>query len=332
LALFILNINKIHTHNSPLVSVVVTTKDEERNIDLCLQSILLQTYKSIEIIVVDNYSTDRTCEISKSYDVKVLLKGPERSAQRNFGMINIATGKYVLYLDADMIISPLLIEECVSYLETHQVSALHIKELVLGANFFGKVRRFEREFYDGTVIDGARIFLRKDFIRAGGFDESIFKAGSGEDWDIDKSLKLFGQIHLLPHQASKRILDWHLSDFINSKGVRYQPNLAVIYHNESEFILADYLKKKLYYTKGFDGYIKKWGKDDPDVCMQFSPIYRFFGVFTEQQKWKLLIGNIPLSIGVFFLRFLVGIIFIYSKIQKKLPFKNTCESLHTPRT
>jgi len=71
-----------------LVSVIITTRNEEKNIENCLQSIWMQTYPhdKIEIIVVDNNSTDRTKEIVARYTEKVYNFGPERSAQRNFGV------------------------------------------------------------------------------------------------------------------------------------------------------------------------------------------------------------------------------------------------------
>ena len=71
----------------PLVSVVITTRNEEKNIENCLMSIQEQTYKHIEIIVIDNNSSDKTKELSKQYTNKVFNQGPERSAQRNYGMI-----------------------------------------------------------------------------------------------------------------------------------------------------------------------------------------------------------------------------------------------------
>ena len=68
------------------VSVIVTTKNEEKNIENCLRSIKAQTYpqEKIEIIVVDNNSTDKTKEIGKRYTERVYNFGPERSAQRKF--------------------------------------------------------------------------------------------------------------------------------------------------------------------------------------------------------------------------------------------------------
>jgi len=58
----------------------------------------------MEIIVVDNNSQDKTKEIAYRYTDKVYNFGPERSAQRNFG-VKQAAGKYILYLDADMVLS-----------------------------------------------------------------------------------------------------------------------------------------------------------------------------------------------------------------------------------
>lgn len=97
----------------PLVSVVVTTRNEERNIGNCLRSIREQTYPNIEIIVVDNNSDDRTKEISANFTDKVYNVGPERSAQRNHGLLKVAVGKYRAYFDADMLLAPDLIQSCV---------------------------------------------------------------------------------------------------------------------------------------------------------------------------------------------------------------------------
>lgn len=102
----------------PLISVIIPTYNEERNITTCLEAIFRQDYPHdrLEIIVVDNNSTDRTKEMAKKYTDKVYNKGPERSAQRNFG-VNKAQGKYILYLDADMILSENVVSECVGKCE-----------------------------------------------------------------------------------------------------------------------------------------------------------------------------------------------------------------------
>jgi len=292
----------------PLVSIVINTKNEEKNIQNCLDSIKSQDYKEIEIIVVDNNSADKTKEISKKYTKKIFNIGPERSVQKNYGILKIARGKYVMHIDADMILSPSLVGACVDLLEKKRFVALHIPEIVLGRKYFSKVRRFERSFYDSTPIDGARFFLRDVFIKTGGFDEKLYAC---EDWDLDKKIKKIGKIGLLNQEEEEEEEDtWKLKEIILKKGVNPQEYRCVIYHNESEFDLKKYLNKKRYYSVNFKEYINKWSKEDPDIKKQFGVYYRFFGVFIEKNKWKRFFSKPQLVLGMYFLRFLVGITFV----------------------
>lgn len=269
--------------NLPLVSIIITTKNEEKNIENCIKSVLEQNYPKdrMEIIVVDNDSSDKTQEIARKYTDKVFNKGPERSAQRNFGMIEKSGGKYAMYLDADMVLSKSVVKDCVEKIEANSgLMALCVSEIVTGKKFFSKVRRFERSFYDGTVIDCVR-FIRKDVLeKSGGFDADLT---GPEDWDLDKKIRSIGAVGLVK---------------------------TPIYHNEAEFDLKKYLSKKGYYAKSFDNYINKWGKNDPDIKKQFGFYYRFFGVFTENGKWFKIIKHPVLTSGMFFLRLLVGVRFL----------------------
>jgi len=274
--------------NNPLVSIIVTTKNEGKNIEACLESIKAQTYAEIELIVIDNFSADQTLGIARKYTTNVYQKGPERSTQRNYGMLEKSTGEYLMYLDADMTLSPSLVNACVKFIREKECDALHISEIVTGINYWSKVRRFERSFYDGTVIDGARFFTKEIFISINGFDENIT---GPEDWDIDKKIKQIGKICLLPNENLQN----------------------VIFHNEAEFDMKKYLSKKSYYSKSFETYIDKWGKTDGDIKKQFGLYYRYIGVFTENGKWKKLILNPHLTIGMFILRILVGLAFIKNK-------------------
>ena len=292
----------------PLVSIVITTKNEENNIENCLASIIEQTYPNIEVIVVDNNSTDKTFEIALKFTNKVFNKGPERSTQRNYGMSKVASGKYVMFLDADMILGPKATETCVSMSENGNWIALHIPEYVLGTKYFTRVRRFERSFYNGTVIDGARFFKKSTFIKVGGFDETL---SGPEDWDIDKKIKQIGRIGLIPSSSEylKENL-WKHKRFVIERGVNPRGKWNSIFHNESEFGLQNYLVKKKYYSKSLNKYITKWGINDPDIQKQTGVWYRFFGVFLERGKWRHLLQKPLLIPGICLLRVLTGIIFL----------------------
>ena len=291
-----------------LVSIIVTTKNEEKKIADCLLSLTEQTYSNFEIILVDNNSLDNTREIALKFTDKIFTKGPERSAQRNYGMINIAQGKYVMFLDADMILGPKAVETCVSMVESGLWVALHIPEFVLGKNYFSQVRRFERSFYNGTVIDGARFFKKSVFEEVGGFDETM---SGPEDWDIDKKIKHIGPIGLLPLISEyPKASSWKNTRLVVESGVDPNGKWNSIFHNESEFKLVEYLSKKKYYSASIDRYTKKWGRNDPDIRKQMSIGYRFFGVFLENSRWKRFLLNPYLIPGIYLLRFLVGLQFL----------------------
>lgn len=268
------------------VSIVVTTRNEERHISSCLESVLRQDYprEKMEIIVVDNSSTDRTKEIASRFTPSVFDHGPERSAQRNFGIAQ-ARGRYILYLDADMTLGEGLIKECVEKCGREGLAGLYIPERIIGEGFWIKVRDFERSFYDGTCIDAARFFSRETALAIDGFDENL---NGPEDWDFDRRLRAAGELGI---------------------------SSAAIFHDEGRFNLRRYLKKKSYYSLGFADYIAKWGRDDPKIKKQFGFRYRYLGVFLEGGKWKRLTGHPLLAGGMIFLRFAVGLVYLSSRLS-----------------
>lgn len=99
-----------------LISVIVTAYNIEQYLPRCMDSLLAQTYENLEIIVVDDGSTDGTPEICDSYaeksgKVQVIHKengGP--SAARNAG-VKVAKGEYIGYVDGDDWIEPEMYEE-----------------------------------------------------------------------------------------------------------------------------------------------------------------------------------------------------------------------------
>lgn len=203
---------------SKTVSIIVTTKNEERNIGRFLQSTKDQTYSNIEIIVVDNNSTDKTKDIAREYTSKVFDKGPERSAQRNLG-VSKAKGEYVVILDADMELTPRVIEDCIETLEKENLKALVIPEKTVGEGFISNVRKFEREMYMGDLtIEVARFFDKKIFNEFGGYDLALT---GPEDYD-------------LPYRISKKYKIGRAHEYL--------------YHHEAALTLPTLLQKRYYYA------------------------------------------------------------------------------------
>ncbi|MEX2055026.1 MAG: glycosyltransferase family A protein, partial [Candidatus Andersenbacteria bacterium] len=159
---------------NPLVSIIVPTKNSAQFLGRCLQSIKEQTYQNIELIVVDNSSTDATQEIARKYTDKVFTKGPERSAQRNLGAAQ-SKGKYLLFIDSDMEVSPQVVAACIEKIS----SAPHIKAIIIpeesfGEGFWAQCKKLEKSFYIGVDwMEAARFFDRIVFEEVKGYDERM---------------------------------------------------------------------------------------------------------------------------------------------------------------
>jgi glycosyltransferase involved in cell wall biosynthesis len=287
--------------NSRTISVVITTRNEEKNISNVISACLVQTCAPMEIVVVDNHSTDDTCAIARSLGATVATCGPERSAQRNYGISQIASGDVIIYLDADMTPTATLFQACLNALND-DVVALHIDEMILGNSYLARIRRFERSFYSGTVIDGVRCFRREDFNRLGGFDESL--PPGPEDWDLDLRFAAIGTVRLVGNSGGS--LGPIAETVLGITNTPVPHGYVGILHNESRLSLREYLAKKSYYFNGLTAYVAKWGRSHPVVRAQMSPRNRLFGVFLRPGTLMRFLSKPHLAIGVLSIRLLVA--------------------------
>lgn len=115
----------MNNKNQPLVSVIMTAYNAGRFISEALESILNQTYKNLEIIVVDDGSTDETYQMVMRYarqdkriQVYRLEKNVGPSLASNFA-IPKARGEYIARMDADDVSTPERIEKQVAFLKSH---------------------------------------------------------------------------------------------------------------------------------------------------------------------------------------------------------------------
>ena len=294
----------------PKVVVIVATKMEELNIGNCLLSIKKQLYENVAVIVIDAFSTDSTVKLAKAFTKEVYSAEGGLARQRNYGISKMGDAKYLVFIDADMILPPGLIGACVAQMENNdKISGLFIDEIILGKSYLSRVRRFERSFYSGTAVDAGRFYRATDVLKVGGFDENPLVTNSVEDWDFDHKIRKLGDICLL--NVGKLECDekeWEQRSFVLSKGGSGSD--FVIYHNESEFSLVKYLHKKSFYASNFDLYINKWGANDYYVNRQFSFIYRYFTIFLENEKWKKFFLGFFFVPGLYFLRIFVGLVYL----------------------
>lgn len=172
-----------HPGELPLVSVIIPAKNSAGTVAACIRSVLAQTYPRIEILLVDNFSTDGTPDVARGFPgVNVFEAGDERSAQVNVGA-EMASGKYLYRVDSDFVLEPRLVEEAVTrcVLDGYKVVTIHnTSDPTQGV--WARVRKLERDCYsdDDTHI-AARFFDRDAFRAVGGFDEALI---ASEDYDL----------------------------------------------------------------------------------------------------------------------------------------------------
>lgn len=195
------------TSDQPLVSVVVPAFNASAYIERTLRSAIRQTYTALEIIVVNDGSTDDTAkrveQIAMSDSRIRLLTTPNRgvAAARNTG-IEASSGQFVAFLDADDLWHRTKIEKQVNALnrlptQWAAVYALHYlindeDEIIQGGSSDGaRGYIYARHLSFKYVGNGSALLVRRDVAQEiGGFDSSYAAAGIGGCEDLDFELKL----------------------------------------------------------------------------------------------------------------------------------------------
>jgi glycosyltransferase involved in cell wall biosynthesis len=250
--------------NNPLVSLLVHTKNSERTIEKHLESIKNQSYKNIEIIAVDNHSTDNTVQILKKYTKHVFTFGPERSAQRNYGAKK-ASGDYLLVPDSDMQLTKDVVLECVQLvIKNPEIKAVVIPEKSIGIGFWAACKALERSCYLGdSTIEAARFFDKKVFWEMGGYDEKIT---GPEDWD-------------LPQRIKNKYRIGRINSFI--------------IHDEGNLHFKTLLRKKYYYGQQLSRYLSKHSSKTTITQTMYFLRPAFY------RNWKKLLVDPFHTVGMF---------------------------------
>ena len=198
------------TLDSPLVSILILTMNHENFIEQACESAFSQTYPHLEIILLDNASTDSTFELAKEKLQQGNVPHKTYKNENSFGvaknlnfLLSKAQGKYVGILSGDDWWDPKMIAEKVNYIqekkcdfvlsdgykywqENGQLTEAYSgkdKEKVIGmlGNFFHENVTENRTVNVGT-------FVKKDVLDLHPFDETI----QTEDWDMNLRLTNLG--------------------------------------------------------------------------------------------------------------------------------------------
>jgi glycosyltransferase involved in cell wall biosynthesis len=245
--------------------VIVPTLNSGRTLKACLASVRAQYGVDVELIVVDNSSTDDTPGIARCYADVFASGGPERSAQRNYGA-SVAKGEYFLFVDSDMVLSPSVVVDCVTTIRKTNANAVIVPEQSTGTGFWAACRALEKSCYQGDdLVEAARFFPRRVFEEVGGFDETLT---GPEDWDLTDRV---------------------------AGGTRLPRSKSQIIHDEGAVGLRAAMAKKRYYASSFPTY---WGKHASRRRWQSNPVFRK----AYLRNWRRLVRHPILTAGFLVLK------------------------------
>jgi glycosyltransferase involved in cell wall biosynthesis len=178
----------------PDVSVVVPAYNEERVIAACLDSLLAQTQEHLEVLVVDDGSTDRTAQVATSRGIPVVClehRGPARA--RNIGA-SLARGRAVVFADADLRLDAGCVERLVGPILSGEETATYTREIGVANpdDRWGACWSLHRGVPRGAYMPrglpdrwaNLRAVERDAFLRVGGYDD----VGYGEDMTLAPKL------------------------------------------------------------------------------------------------------------------------------------------------
>lgn len=227
--------------NNPLVSVIIPAYNSGKYIAQAIDSVLGQTYGPIEIIVINDGSTDDTGDIVKAYGDKVRSihqenQGP--SAARNAGITG-AKGEYIAFLDADDAWLPGKIEKQVKVMEKRPELGL----VCSGSYVVDKDDRVITEWnmpesgeetfesvYDQNFILCLTVMVRKECLdKVGLFDGSLFLS---QDYDLWLRIIKHYPFHYVNEPLARYRV--HSTNITRSIRKRYDNNLAVV--NKPEIV------------------------------------------------------------------------------------------------
>lgn len=200
----------------PQVSVIVTTKNEEKYIESCLKSIRSQTFKNFELIVSDAESNDSTVKIARKYADKVIVKKTNVAAGRNFGATT-SRGEILVFVDADTVLLSDTLEKIVGAFKKKNVIGASCPALPLSTEekyiwfylFYNRFAKFSIRLKKPSIAGFFCAYRKDAFDKIGGFDENV---GVLEDFHLSIRISKLGKIKFVESTlvltSHRRLKDW----------------------------------------------------------------------------------------------------------------------------
>jgi glycosyltransferase involved in cell wall biosynthesis len=168
----------------PLVTIVIPCFNYARFLPAAIESAVGQTYRPVEVIVVDDGSTDNSAEVAAMYPVRLVRQRNQGSAAATNTGVQAGNGAFHVRLDADDVLYPRFVERTVGALQANPEAVLAYTESQYFGTRSGKVpfAAFDPELLaEGSYATCCALFRRSAWDEVGGLDSSMQLC---EDWDL----------------------------------------------------------------------------------------------------------------------------------------------------
>lgn len=252
------------------VSIIIPVYNIEKYIERCIESIINQSYSNIEIIVVNDGSTDKSTNICENFKVKdsrikIINKiNGGLSSARNTGL-DAATGEFIMFVDGDDWIDTYCIESCLEVVENNT-------DVVL----FPYIREYHDKSLKNDIFQEDKIIFIDDDVR-----EKILKRLFGiEGEDIRRPDRLedistaWGKLYKLELIKNIRFVDtkiigtedvwFNVNSFLNAKNIIFTKKTYYHYFKENDTSLTQ--------------------KYNPYLFERWQNLYRYMEKFIEENK------------------------------------------------
>jgi glycosyltransferase involved in cell wall biosynthesis len=289
----------IDSKNQPLLSVIIPTFNHANYIKSAIDSVLAQTYKNIEIVIVDNFSIDDTEAIIKNYDEDQISYHKYNNhgviaASRNYGVIH-AKGMILAFLDSDDVWEREKIDLQIPHLLSGKLACVATNYTAFGDTSLNYTQskmdevieyhdyRYEDIVVKNPVINSSVIMMKHLFKKLNGFDENP-ELIAIEDWDLWLRASSNSQVRILTqklvkyrvhpgnrrdkrdvHKRAIKLLEkqkkiGYLKDNIRKKALGHRLQLlGQACLNEGDFKGVFYYLKSLFFPSSIKSKIKSLG-------------------------------------------------------------------------
>lgn len=271
------------------VSIIVPIFNSEKYLDECLKSIVNQSYKNIEIILVDDESIDDSLDICYKYAKRdnrvriIKMKHSGVAVARNRG-IDSAEGKYICFIDSDDIIAPCFVEYL---LNLAQKNNAEIAEVDTG--FFKKSYKIKKKREKLLKLNSAQMSCRlynKNGIRTVFVTNKIYSANIFQKIRFTKDIENEDEfiIHKLFFETNKNIIISNLKLYL----YRQHKNSRQQTFNKEKIKILDVFDDRKKYFKDDQKLLEKNEIAKIDMILYLYHLCLINKTIVEQKKLKII--------------------------------------------